>query len=252
MGPHARTSRMSDMSFTVSVVSHGQIELVNQLLADLATYCAPRLTVILTHNLPEDEPDIPRNWNHKVESVRNESPKGFGANHNAAFRRCATTLFCVVNPDIRLTSDPFPVLAATLDSPGIAVVGPLVRGPNGGPEDSARTFPTVASLFCKLAAAPSGPEYPVDGGAVKVDWVAGMFMAIRAEAFRSIGGFDERFFLYYEDVDLCQRLDAAGFSIVYNPRASVIHDARRASRRNPRLMAIHAASALRYLLRRYG
>ena len=242
---------MADISLTISVVSHGQIELVNQLIADLATYCAPRLTVILTHNVPEDAPDIPRNWHHKLEFVCNERPKGFGANHNAAFRRCVTKLFCVVNPDIRLTSDPFPVLTAALDSASIAVVGPLVRGPKGDHEDSARTFPTAASLLCKVAAAPSGPEYPVDGGAVKVDWVAGMFMAIRAEAFKSIGGFDERFFLYYEDVDLCRRLSAAGFSIVYEPRASIIHDARRASRRNPRLMAIHAASALRYLLRRY-
>jgi len=81
--------------------------------------------------------------------------------------------------------------------------------------------------------------------------VAGMFMAFRADAFRTANGFDERFFLYYEDVDICRRLRSRGFSVVYEPRAAVIHDARRASRHNPRLMAIHAASALRYLLRKY-
>ena len=243
--------RVASASLTVSVVSHGQIELVNKLFADLATHCAPGLTVILTHNLPENEAAIPQQWNHRLEVVRNERPKGFGANHNAAFRRCTTPMFCVVNPDIRLTADPFPALAATVESLRVAAVGPLVRAPNGNPEDSARSFPTATGLLRKLITSPTGPEYPVDRGALKVDWIAGMFMALRTEAFRSVGGFDESFFLYYEDVDLCRRLSAAGYSIVYEPRTSVIHDARRASRRNPRLMAIHAASALRYLLHRY-
>ncbi len=84
-----------------------------------------------------------------------------------------------------------------------------------------------------------------------MDWVAGMFMLFRSDAFRAARGFDERFFLYYEDVDLCRRLRRLGHSCVFQPEASVIHDARRASRRNLRLMGIHAASAVRYLVRRY-
>ena len=242
---------MASASITVSVVSHGQIELVNKLFVDLATHCAPGLTVILTHNLPENEAAIPRQWNHRLDVVRNECPKGFGANHNAAFRHCATPLFCVVNPDIRLTADPFQALVAALDGQRIAAVGPLVRAPNGNPEDSARTFPTAMGLLRKLVTRPTGPEYPIDRGATMVDWVAGMFMALRADAFKSVGGFDERFFLYYEDVDICRRLRGAGYVVAYEPRTSVIHDARRASHRNVRLMAIHAVSALRYLLRRY-
>jgi len=236
---------------TVSVVSHGQISLVKQLLEDLSRYCSSELKVILTHNIPELEPAAPQPSKHRLEVVVNEHPRGFGANHNAAFRRCATPLFCVVNPDIRLKSDPFPTLAAALAEPRIAAVGPLVRDPQGNPEDSARKFPTARSLLRKLVTAPSGPDYPVDGGPLEVDWVAGMFMTFRADAFNAVGGFDERFFLYYEDVDICHRLRGAGYAVVYDPRASVIHNARRASRRDPRLMAIHAASGLRYLLRRY-
>ena len=84
---------------------------------------------------------------------------------------------------------------------------------------------------------------------VQVDWVAGMFMLFRSEVFRSIGGFDEAYFLYYEDVDLCRRLHAAGKSVIYNPRVEVVHDARRGSRREFGLMRHHLASMLRYLLR---
>ena len=94
-------------------------------------------------------------------------------------------------------------------------------------------------------------RYAKEEGLIEVDWIAGMFMAFHEDAFRAVRGFDERFFLYYEDVDICRRLRRAGYVVVYDPRSSVIHDARRASRRNVRLMAIHAASALRYLLRSY-
>jgi hypothetical protein len=76
-----------------------------------------------------------------------------------------------------------------------------------------------------------------------------MFMLLRSEVFRSVGGFDEAYFLYYEDVDLCRRLRAAGKYALYNPKAGVVHDARRASRREFALMRRHAASMLRFLLR---
>jgi len=84
-----------------------------------------------------------------------------------------------------------------------------------------------------------------------VDWVAGMFMLFRGDAFRAVGGFDEHFFLYYEDVDICRRLGLFGLATLYVPGVTVIHDAQRESRRNLRLMRIHAASAARYLVRRY-
>jgi GT2 family glycosyltransferase len=242
---------MESASVTVSVVSHGQIPLVNQLLEDLARYCPPTLRVILTQNIPEPAPSLPPQWAHRFEIIRNEKRKGFGANHNAAFERCDSPLFCVANPDIRLAGDPFPNLAAALESQAVAASGPLVRDPQGNMEDSARRFPTAATLVKKLFIQPAGPDYPTDRGRLEVDWIAGMLMLFRADAFQKVNGFDERFFLYYEDVDICARLRAAGFSIVYDPSTAVIHDARRASRRNLQQMAMHATSALRYLLRTY-
>ncbi|MGH8745426.1 MAG: glycosyltransferase [Burkholderiales bacterium] len=238
-------------SVTLSIVSHGQVDLVNKLFEDLAANCPLRLAVILTHNIPEPAPVVPRQWAHHLDVIHNERRAGFGANHNAALRRSVSPVFCVVNPDIRLAADPFPALLSSLERECVAVVGPQVRNPSGHLEDSARRFPTLWRLLRKALAGTPGPDYPVDRGVIEVDWVAGMFMAIRRDAFTAVNGFDERFFLYYEDVDICRRLHSKGFSVVLNPGAIVIHDARRASRRNPRMMRIHAASALRYLLRKY-
>jgi GT2 family glycosyltransferase len=225
---------------------------VNSLLGDLERLRPAGLSVVVTENVPDPVPLALEGLHYPVGVLANVAPKGYGANHNAAFAHCATPVYCVVNPDIRLETDPFPRLCEALSSrKDVGAVGPLVRNPAGAVEDSARRFPTVASLARKLFERKAGPDYPAAGGPLAVDWVAGMFVVFRSEVFRRLGGFDERFFLYYEDVDLCRRLRERGLATVYHPGVSVIHDARRASRRNPRLMAIHAASAVRYLTRRY-
>jgi hypothetical protein len=230
------------------VVSHRQNALLNQLLEDIARVCADRVVLVLTENVPDSVALSTQALSCPVERIANPAVKGFGANHNAAFARCTTPYFCVANPDIRLPEDPFPALLQSLADPRAAVAGPLVRSPAGQIEDSARRFPTPGVLLRKLFGARPGPDYPSDRGPVQADWVAGMFMLLRSLAFDSIGGFDEAYFLYYEDVDLCRRLAAAGGSAIYDPRTTVVHDARRASRRNPALAAQHFRSALRFLL----
>src|SRR5205807_2910276 len=232
---------------TLSVVSHYQNRMVNTLLADLHRCCAHRVALILTENTPDDVPLDTAALSCSIEKIKNASPEGFGANHNAAFARCRTTLFCVVNPDVRLAADPFEPLLETAGQPNIGAVAPLVRDPKGHIEDSARRYPTVPSLLAKLFGSQSGPDYPTDAGPIDVDWVAGMFVVFRSDAFRAVGGFDDRYFLYYEDIDLCFRLRAAGQIVIYDSRSEIIHDAQRASRRNPRHALHHIASAARFL-----
>ncbi len=236
-------------TITVSVVSHGQNGLVNQFLADFERHCRGIAALVLTQNAPDATPFATSNVSSPHEIIVNRRRKGFGANHNAAFTRCHTPFFCVVNPDIRLSSNPFPPLLQTLEDDRAGVVGPLVRNPAGVVDDSARRFPTAAILLRKLIVDPSEVDYPVDRGPVDVDWIAGMFMLFRSDTYRAISGFDEAYFLYYEDVDLCRRLHAAGNSVIYNPAAEVVHNACRASRRNPRFAFHHLASALRYFSR---
>lgn len=240
---------MTGRDITLSVVSHGQNALVNQLLGDVERVCAGKVALVLTQNAPDPTPFAVDNLKCPVEIIMNREPKGFGANHNAASQRCRTPYYCVCNPDIRLPSDPFPALLQALDDPGVAASGPLVRSPDGRIEDSARRFPTVASLLRKFLVDSRAPDYPTNQGRLRVDWLAGMFMLLRSEAYRSIGGFDEAYYLYYEDVDLCHRLASNGRTAVYEPRTEVIHDARRASRREPGLALHHIRSAVRFLSR---
>ena len=89
--------------------------MVADLLGDLAGFAMPELSVVLTLNVPENLPTLPADL--PVSVIRNEAPKGFGANHNAAFRASTGEYFCVLNPDVRLAENPFPHLLALLEGP---------------------------------------------------------------------------------------------------------------------------------------
>ena len=84
------------------------------------------------------------------------------------------------------------------------------------------------------------------------EWVAGMFMLFRSQDFARLGGFDEAFFLYYEDVDICVRAWKQGMKIVACPQVSVVHDARRDSHRSARHIRWHLASMVRYFFKHWG
>jgi GT2 family glycosyltransferase len=244
---------MADTSgITLSIVSHRHNGMIGQLLGDIGRHCDGKIRVIVTENVPDSVPISTGNLSFPIEKIVNAGPKGFGANHNAAFTRCHTPLFCVVNPDVRFESDPLPSLSKTLEDKRVGVVGPLVRNSNGTLEDSARVFPTRTSLLLRAFQRRVGTAYPIDQGPLPVDWIAGMFMLFRRETYEAVRGFDEAYFLYYEDVDICWRLHAKGYSVVYDPWAEIIHDAQRASRGNLRLAAHHLASIFRYLRRISG
>lgn len=240
---------MTKPQVTLSIVSHRQNRLVNQLIEDVQRHCADTVALVITQNVADSVPLSISGILSPQRLVVNAQPKGYGANQNAAFAHCHTPFFCVANPDIRLPANPFPALTQTLADERVGAVGPVVRDPEGMIEDSARRFPTAGVLLRKLLGGGPGPDYPADRGPVEVDWIAGMFMLFRAEAYRAVSGFDEAYFLYYEDVDLCHRLWKAGKSVIYNPAAEIVHDARRGSRRSARLAYHHLASVLRYLSR---
>jgi GT2 family glycosyltransferase len=127
-------------------------------------------------------------------------------------------------------------------------VAPVVLSGQGQVEDSVRHFPTFTRLARRVLLRQRNPDYRWDRTPIEVDWTAGMFVLFRPEAFRAVGGFDDRrFFMYFEDVDICARLWRRGWSVVLQPQVSVVHDAQRASHRSMKHLRWHLTSAARYL-----
>lgn len=229
-------------NLTISIVSHGHGELVQLLLVDIKQY-APAARVIVTFNIPEPDFDVAA-WPGVI--FRNNPVRmGFGANHNAALRPADTEWLAIVNPDIRLTTSSMAGLANAIGSqPDVAMFAPRVVGPDGKLQDAARALPTPSRVMRRAAARLLGrePEPDPPGAAT---WFAGMFLVVRRDAFAAVGGFDERFFLYGEDVALSVDLVARGYRIRRIDAAIVIHDARRVTLRSLQHLRWHAGSLLR-------
>lgn len=229
---------------TVSIVSHKQIDIIELLLQDLVNYDLIK-KIIITINVPESEYKIPEKIKHKVIFIFNKYRKGFGANHNSAFQLCNTEFFLVLNPDIRIYDLNFLELINEFKDKKVALVAPKVVNNFGKVEDSCRDFPSFCSLVKKIFIKPNVQTFDVPS---KVDWVAGMFMLFDIIKFKQLNGFDsKRFFMYYEDVDLCCRIKQSGYKVILNPKQKVVHDARRESRRNIKYMKLHLFSMFRYL-----
>jgi hypothetical protein len=233
---------------TISVVSHRHGVLVKELLGDIQRHVRLPVSIILTINVQEPLEFRPGDYAFPLDIVHNPTPKGFGANHNVAFARCNDPYFCILNPDISFRADPFsPLVAALRSDAALGIVSPLVRNSAAEVEATSRRFPTPQFILRKaLFGPPKTPDYPIGRNAISADWIGGMFMLMPAKVFSSVGGFDERYFMYYEDVDLCARVRAAGFDIRLDPAASVVHAARRDSHRRPRYLLWHLRSMLRF------
>lgn len=235
---------------SISIVSHGQGAMVADLLRDLQQPLDVDVELLITLNIPEDEGFLAETLRSgpSVRVIRNAAPKGFGANHNAAFQQARGDCFAVVNPDVRLLDGHLQALLNLARQPGTGVCAPCAFFSSGAPAPIARRFPTVAYLVRKLLRRGHPADYPVFTAPAVVEWVSGMFMVFPRAAFETVKGFDERYFMYYEDADLCRRLGQAGLVCRVQPATRIVHDGQYASRRNLRHLYWHLSSALRFLL----
>ncbi|MFZ2296162.1 MAG: glycosyltransferase family 2 protein [Polaromonas sp.] len=234
---------------SISVVSHSQIGLVAQLLRDIDEHCrGASFELILTLNLDEKLPFALDSFSYPIELIRNAAPMGFAANHNQAFTRASGRYFCVMNPDIRLSSNPFNALLACLEDSSVGVAAPLVLGVDSQVEDSARHFPGPLKILNKAFGSGDGPDYVINDLPILPDWVGGMFMLFPRSIFERLGGFDKRYFLYYEDVDICARLRLLGYKVLVCPQAKVTHHAQRSSHRSFKYLRWHLRSMARFFL----
>lgn len=235
----------SPISF--SIVSHGQGQLVNQLLYDISNLQDIPQEIILTLNIPEDEGFLKRYSHLNITIVRNSESKGFGCNHNYAFQISTADYFAIINPDIRIPPS-FQIMPMLnyLCNRQVAAIAPTVYSVSGELEDSARVFPTIFKIASRVIGFNKGPDYITCSNPIEVDWVAGMFVVFTSNKFLEVSGFDEKYFMYCEDIDICQRFKNLNYKIVLDCRASVIHDAQRTSRRKLKYFFWHIKSLFRY------
>ena len=199
-----------------------------------------------------------------VSILRNDRNHGFGAAANQGFRGSEGQHVLLINPDARLLEGSLSRLKGTLDDhPSAAIAAPALVLSDGALQESPRSFYNVSALLARRtpfgrtragqsALAEHAPRIEPDNGPARVDWVTGAAMLVRRSSMPVQGPFDERYFLYFEDVDLCRRMQATQHCVLFTPEARVAHRFGGASRAqvpwNP-LLWQHALSGLLYLER---
>lgn len=247
---------MNAKSICFSLISHGHGAMVTNLIAQLdACDSLYGAKFILTVNLKNEKIYIPNLKNLDLELHINDEKKGFGENHNNAFKRYETcNWFIILNPDLEiLEKKPFHKLLnfvnehSTDESP-IGLASPLVLNPNLQVEDFRRSTLTPFSLFQRrfMIKKEDFKDSREDG----FFWLAGMCLVINPAVFKGVSGFDERYFLYCEDFDLSLRVYQAGARICVIDTERIIHNAQRKSRTSSRFFIMHISSLLKVWLSR--
>lgn len=236
---------------SLSIVSHGDSEKVLHLLDSLQKreHDAKRFQILLTDNFKNELPDFdPAPW-ASLRIIRNERRLGFAENHNRAFKLAEGKYFAVLNPDLVFEEAVFEKLTARINSRQADIIAPQIVDAHNVRQDSFRSLPTPLGLVKRRLFGGQIEIFPADArGLIHPGWIAGMFLLMETETYRRLNGLDEKFFLYFEDVDFCSRARLRGMKITVDANIRVRHEARRASRVKTAYLLLHTLSAIRFFL----
>lgn len=234
--------------------------------AEPAPSSSRRIEIIVVDNGSRDgSPDMVRAEFPGVRLVVNEENRGFTAANNQGLALSRGRLLLLLNPDAEVTEGALSTMVDYMEShPGVGALGPQLRYPDGSLQSSRRRFPTFATALVEstviqewwadnrllrryyMADTPDDAVHPVD-------WVVGACLLVRREAYEEVGGLDEGFFMYWEEMDWCRRFKSAGWDVVYLPTATVIHHEGKSSEQVVPARHIHfQSSKVRYFHKHHG
>lgn len=250
----------------VITVSFNSGSALHDFLPTIATATRQQVAAVVVDNVAEGDPDARRLAEaagaRYLALGRNA---GYGGGINAALQQLSssTEWVLVSNPDVQLGVGSIDRLVSTAEAdPAIGAIGPAIYDSSGALYPSARAIPSLSTgighaLFERVW--PTNPwtrAYRQDAADSdrprSVGWLSGACVLVRFSVLQKLEGFDESFFMYFEDVDLGHRIGQAGYRNEFEPRATVIHSgAHSTTSDSTRMLAAHHASARRFLAKRY-
>lgn len=254
-----------DTELAVVVVTYSPGEVLDEFLDTLGKATSREVSVVLADNGSTDGiPQRAAAERDNVELVSTGGNLGYGRGANKGVEALPPGVRWVLvsNPDIAFQPGALDeLLAATERWPRGGAFGPLLREPDGSVYPSARLLPSLGRGIGHAVVGriwrgnPWSKAYRQEDTSITertAGWLSGSCFLIRREAFEAVGGFDRRYFMYFEDVDLGDRLGRAGWQNVYVPTAEVTHVGGHAtSRAQARMLVEHHRSAYRYLADRH-
>jgi GT2 family glycosyltransferase len=222
---------------SVVIVSYNTCNILRTCLQELYKHTvgiAMEVFVVDNHSADGSADMVKREF-HQVRLLANRENRGFAAANNQAFELATGEYIILLNPDAYVKAGAIERgIAFMARTPECGICGGRLVTPEGKLDPSARRFPSCLSKFFSLTGMslryPSSPvfnRHDFGGFAhdrpLEVDWIPGTFTIVRASLLDDIGPFDERFFIYYEETDLCRRAKQAGWKVFFIPDAEVVH-----------------------------
>jgi GT2 family glycosyltransferase len=217
--------------------------------------CAQEIIVVDNASGDDSVDAIKRDYPDVI-VIRNEKNYGFARANNIGIKKSKGRYVCLVNSDVQVLGRTIGYLIDYMDkTPNAGIVGPKILWPDMTLQDSCRKFPTLWTKLCETVALNRiFPRSTVFSGehmqffahdqVKKVDSLAGCFMMIRQTALKEVGLFDEQYFIYSEETDLCKRFSESGWDIVFLPEVSVVHHHAASTAKDPVRFAVEQQRSL--------
>lgn len=202
-----------------------------------------------------------------VRLIANDRNRGFTAANNQGLAASQGRYLLLLNPDAELLDGALAAMVGCMEAhPEAGVLGPQLLYPDGSVQSSRRRFPTVATALVESTVIQEWwrdnrvlrryymlDTPPPPGEPQPVDWLVGACLLVRRAAYEQVGGLDEGFFMYSEELDWCRRIKGAGWQVLYLPTARVIHHEGKSSEQVVPARHIHfQSSKVRYFRKHHG
>jgi len=258
---------MTSLKLSIIIVSFNTCELLRKCLTSAyeAAQGIPTEIIVVDNASKDGSPEMLEKEFPQVVLVRSATNLGFGAGNNAGFKIAKGKYLLLLNSDAFMHEGALPLALKRLQAnPTIGLVGARLVGQNGAWQPSARQSPSLLNAFLELSGlADRYPHsrffgrynrtYASAEESCEVDWVPGAFMLIPHAVIDKVGGFDERFFFYSEEVDLCRRIQKAGYQIWYWADVVVTHLEGGSSKgKNPKMELWYNRSMFIYYRKHHG
>lgn len=251
------------MQLSVVIVSHNTRELLASCLESLVEHLAEieHEVCVIDNASTDGSAALVRRQFPRVRLLASESNSGFAAAVNAGIEATSGHYVCWMNPDARLLNGGMGALLAYAGAnPDVGVVGPQIVNADGSIQLSCRSFPSYATALFNRSSLLTR-WFPRNRytrrylhtdrdhmTVQEVDWVSGACLLHRRTVSDGLGGLDDRFFMYMEDIDFCLRATEAGWKVMYHPGMRALHHIGGSSRRIPfrSVLALHRSIRLYY------
>ena len=236
---------MIKKKINISIISHNQANMIKDLLHDLEKFDFYN-EILITINCKENIKELKKFHTLPLTFIINNKVKGFGENHNYAFNYKPCDYFLIINPDVRISSINFNNFFKYFDKTNVKLISPIAVDKYNCVQDNARKFPSPITPILRKISFFRKNKYLDSLNYNEVDWVSGMFMMVNSKMFKKVGMFDEKFFMYYEDVDLCKRIKKLNGKILRINTEKVIHKGQHKSHTSLKYFLIHLKSMTYY------